>query len=125
MNRLSVLVSLDLSKAINSINYARMIITLRDEYNFSMSACRLILSYLSGRSQFAVANVAESGLLSLCCGVPQGSVLGPLLFILYVNDLPLIIKSRFCRAFLFADDVFLFFRGSRNFLEVFECAINS
>lgn len=124
-DRLSVLVSLDLSKAFNSINYARLIMKLRNECKFSKSACRLILSYLSGRSQFVVLNGVESDTLSLHSGVPQGSVLGPLLFILYINDLPLFTNSRACKTFLFADDVFLLFNGNRVFSDILENSINS
>lgn len=124
-DKLSVLVSLDLSKAFNSINFVTMVLKLKNEYNFSKSACRLILSYLNGRSQFVVANGIESGVLPLYSGVPQGSVMGPLLFILYINDLPELTSTRFCKTFLFADDVFLLFTGNRRYSEVFESNINS
>lgn len=123
-DKLSVLISLDLSKAFNSVDFAGMILKLRDKFKFSKSACKLILSYLSGRSQFVVVNGVESDVLPLFCGVPQGSVLGPLLFLLYVNDLPEVTNTATSEAFLFADDVFLLFKGNRRFPEVFEHNIN-
>lgn len=123
-DKLSVLASLDLSKAFNSINFVRMVEKLKNYYNFSRTACKLILSYLSGRSQFVALNGVESALRSLCSGVPQGSVLGPLLFILYINDLPVCTNSEFCKTLIFADDVFLLFNSNRIAADVFETNIN-
>lgn len=124
-DKLSVLVALDLSKAFNSINHVRMIYKLRDKFNFSMSACKLIFSYLIERYQFVAVKDSRSDILSLHCGVPQGSVLGPLLFIMYINDLPEAVNSSFCRSFIFADDVFLLFSSNRTSSEIFESRINS
>ena len=59
-------------------------------------------SYLSNRNQYVSINGYESGLAALNCGILQGSVLGPLLFLLYVNDLNQAIK--FCKVHHFADD---------------------
>ena len=59
-------------------------------------------SYLSNRNQYVSINGYESGLAAINCGVPQGSVLGPLLFLLYINDLNQAIK--FCKVHHFADD---------------------
>ena len=59
-------------------------------------------SYLSKRNQYVSINGYDSGLAAINCGVPPGSVLGPLLFLLYINDLDRAIK--FCKVHHFADD---------------------
>ena len=59
-------------------------------------------SYLSNRKQYVSINGHESSLASVLCGVPQGSVLGPLLFLIYINGLNQAIK--FCKVHHFADD---------------------
>lgn len=64
-----------------------------------------IREYLSLRSQYVVVNGAESGVASVTSGVPQGSVLGPLLFLIFINDLPDTIASSIR---LFADDLIIY-----------------
>ena len=63
-------------------------------------------SYLSNRKQFVYINGHSSELLNISCGVPQGSVLGPLLFLIYINDLPNI--SKLFYFYLFADDTHIY-----------------
>ena len=62
--------------------------------------------YLSNLNQYVSINGHESGLAALHCGIPQGSVLGPILFLLYINDLNQAIK--FSKVHHFADDIFYF-----------------
>ena len=66
-------------------------------------------SYLCGRSQYVTVNGDVSDSLSITCGVPQGSVLGPLLFLIYINDLPSI--SKILEFYLFADDTSIYFES--------------
>ena len=63
-------------------------------------------SYLSDRKQFVSINGYNSDLMPVDCGVPQGSVLGPLLFLIYINDLHKAIQ--YCKVHHFADDTNLF-----------------
>ena len=67
-------------------------------------------SYLTDRKQFVTLNSSSSNILTTVCGVPQGSVLGPLLFILYINDICRV--SNVLNLILFADDTNLFRTGS-------------
>lgn len=124
-NKQCVLVSLDLTKAFNSVCYVSMIEKLKEKFNFSRTACKLVMSYLCGRSQFVELNGRKSTLMSLSSGVPQGSVLGPLLFILYVNDICECMDSDLCKAYLFADDVLLLFSEDRRLSSDLEININT
>jgi len=65
---------------------------------------RLFTSYVKNRQQFVFANGVQSDKLQITCGVPQGSTLGPVLFLLYINDLSLS-SNFFCN--IFADDTAL------------------
>ena len=66
-------------------------------------------SYLGGRQQIVIANETRSDPGIVSCGVPQGSILGPLLFLCYVNDMSISIK---CKLLLYADDSALLVSGS-------------
>ena len=64
-------------------------------------------SYLSNRKQYVHINGEPSQLENITCGVPQGSVLGPLIFLIYINDLPRI--SEVLQFYLFADDTNIYY----------------
>ncbi|KAI8118825.1 RNA-directed DNA polymerase from mobile element jockey [Lucilia cuprina] len=119
-----VLLSLDLTKAFDRVNHSLIIHKLYRYFGFSRSACNLIASYLAGRKQYVVSSGCSSGLLPVYSGVPQGSVLGPLLFIMFVDDLYDKVSSSICQPFSFADDVQLLFKGDSMFPEVLQASID-
>ena len=94
-------VFMDLSKAFDTIDHSILLSKLR-YYGLDESAVKFIKSYLSERNQFVVFQGICSDLLSLNIGVPQGSILGPLLFIIYINDIHY--SSNILQSILYADD---------------------
>ena len=98
-------VFLDLSKAFDTIDHTILINKLQC-YGVRGSACNWFVSYLQNRKQYVEYNKTESDYKEISCGVPQGSILGPILFILYINDIEHV--SDIIKPLLFADDMSLF-----------------
>ena len=92
---------LDISKAFDTICHTHLLQKL-SMYNISGNLWLWFKNYLTNRFQFVSINNSHSYLLPVISGVPQGSILGPLLFILYMNDLHDVIY--WSSALLFADD---------------------
>ena len=85
-NKISVIVLLDMSKVFDSIRHDFMLRKLR-KVGVSESACAWFESYLSQRQQVVKFQNTVSDPLPLTIGVPQGSIMGPVMFTFYVNDL--------------------------------------
>ena len=98
------LILLDFSKAFDKVNHSKLIWKLH-QYGIRSNVLRWVHAFLSNRSQSVVVGGEESDSVPVCSGVPQGSVLGPILFLIYINDLPDTITST---VRLFADDTALY-----------------
>ena len=104
-NEYALGIFLDLSKAFDTVNYDILLQKLL-HYGFAGITHTWLYNYIHNRQQCVTINGRSSGNATLTCGVPQGSILGPLLFLVYINDLPVALSSLF--PLIFADDTNLF-----------------
>ena len=94
-------VFIDLKKAFDTVNH-QILLKKLEHYGIRDKALLWFSSYLTDRKQYVHLNGCNSDIKEITCGVPQGSVLGPIHFLLYINDLPNI--SDKLKFYLFADD---------------------
>ena len=102
-------VFIDLSKAFDTVDHEILCQKLK-AYGVCDNELAWFKSYLTDRYQFVRIDNTDSGFQKIKCGVPQGSILGPLLFLIYVNDMYLSVPK--LNAIMFADDTNLFVSGS-------------
>ncbi|MCG8046320.1 MAG: reverse transcriptase domain-containing protein [Candidatus Thiodiazotropha endolucinida] len=103
-NQFSCMVFCDISKAFDRVWHEGLIFKLK-QYGISDQLLSFLENYLSNRKQSVLLNDVISPSLSVTAGVPQGSVLGPLLFLIYINDIS---ENLLSLTRLFADDSSLF-----------------
>ena len=100
---------MDFSKAFDTVNH-RILFSKLNKYGVRGIALAWFSDYLNSRQQYVKIGNVESSKLQLTCGVPRGSTLGPLLFLLYINDMPNCSKRLSFR--IFADDTNIFYSGT-------------
>ncbi len=97
----TAMVFIDLKKAFDTVDHQILLAKLK-KYGIDGHEHSWFKSYLQNRRQFCKVNGTSSSLQKVDCGVPQGSCLGPLLFLIYINDLPMSLRK--CNVTMYADD---------------------
>ena len=99
------MILLDLQKAFDTVDHEILCKKLK---TIGIDSTDWVMSYLQNRRQIVTVGKTQSDPASVTCGVPQGSILGPLLFLCYVNDMVISIDSD-CKCLLYADDSTILF----------------
>ena len=102
VGKINCVVFLDIRKAFDSINHEILLQKMNLNFGISGNALKWFDSYIKDREQQCIVNGQLSSSKKIICGVPQGSILGPLLFLLYINDMPDSLNNT--TASLYADD---------------------
>ena len=100
----------DLEKAFDTVHHEILCEKIK-AYGLRGNVNKLLQSYLSDRKQYVSINGFDSDVKNVSCGVPQGSSLGPLLFLLYINDFFLCLSKTSCGHF--ADDTFIVYNSKK------------
>ena len=101
MGKVTVACMLDLTKGFDTVCHE---ILLHKMHHYGINWFK---SYLSGRLQYVKFNKSISNVQKVPIGVPQGTILGPILFLLYVNDFPKCLKN--CKSVIYGDDTTIYF----------------
>ena len=112
--KLTGVVFLDLKKAFDTVDHALLLTKLRN-YGIRGDELSWFASYLTDRTQSVSLENVTSDSMDISYGVPQGSILGPLLFIWYINDLSSVTKT--CKVILYADDTAIIYSEKKHKLK--------
>src|SRR5664279_3352739 len=121
---LAILTLLDLSAAFDTVDHSTLLRRLDASYGLGGAVFNWFASYLGGRTQFVRCGIWRSRLALVMCGVPQGSVLGPILFLLYTADLLRLIESHGLHPHLYADDTQIYGFCSPNATAELQCRLS-
>ena len=110
----TVLVALDLSAAFDTVDHGILVRRLRSSFGVTGTALDLLTSYLDGRSQMVRVGMQSSASEVVSIGVPQGSVLGPLLFTIFISPIANIVAQHSIQQHQYADDTTLYVSMSKN-----------
>ena len=127
-NKIPFSIFLDVSKAFDILDH-NVLLSKLDYYGIKDTALDWFKSYLTNRTQYVGCNGISSSIRNIETGVPQGSILGPLLFIIYMNDIHTV--SNNLNFILYADDTTLgspmcsFTSGCDGNIDIFSTLINS
>ena len=104
----TVLLALDITAAFDAVNH--LILYRRIESDFGVAGMELswLRSFVSYQSQYVAVGSVRSETCALSSGVPQGSVLGPLLFVMYVSEIDAVIRSHSFQYHQYADDLMIY-----------------
>ena len=114
----AVCILIDFRKAFDTVEH-NILLEKLSHYGIRGTALKWFTSYLIDRYQYVNYINAISDMKEITCGVPQGSILGPLLFLLYINDIASVSHHLF--SVLFADDTILFYRSKKNTRRIYSC----
>ena len=102
---LSIATFVDMAKAFDTVNHTILLNKL-ESLGFTGKIINLLRNYLTDRKQSTLANGVVSSLVNISCGIPQGSTVGPLMYIIYMNDVSTSLNH--CKYQLYADDTVIY-----------------
>lgn len=112
--KLTAVCALDMSKGFDILNHEFFLDKLRTRYNISGKPLQWFTSYITRRRHFVRNNFKSSDCMESVLGIPQGTILGPLAFLIFVNDFLLYMKKSApeCNIHMYADDITMYCEGT-------------
>ena len=111
IREITIATFIDMAKAFDTVNH-NILLKKIEKLGFRGNIYKLLKNDLTDRQQVTIANGVTSSHLNITCGIPQGSTIGPLLFITYVNDVSSVLQN--CKYHLYADDTVIYASGELN-----------